>query len=91
MRENLRGEHFMDSLASPKTCLEVSRHNIIHDLFEIYNTNDNEKIVAIKFTEEDAYREGVKTHYFLKKFCSVEVWFKCDSSNKFLGKRGKVI
>ena len=58
-RANIRGERFMDSLAAPKTCLEVSRHNIIHDLFEIYNTNDNEKIVAITFTEEDAYGEGV--------------------------------
>ena len=59
MRANFRVEVSMDSLAVPKTCLEVSRHNIIHDLFEIYNTNDNEKIVAIRFTEEDAYGEGV--------------------------------
>ena len=58
-RANLTGERFMDSLAAPKTCLEVSRHNIIHDLFEIYNTNNNEKIVATRFTEEDAYVEGV--------------------------------
>ena len=58
-RANIRGERFMDSLAAPETCLEVSRHNIIHDLFEIYDTNDNEKIVAIRFTEEDAYGEGV--------------------------------
>ena len=49
----------MDSLVASKTCLEVSRHNIIQDLFEIYNTNDNEKIVAIRFTKEDAHGEGV--------------------------------
>ena len=59
MRANFRVELFMDSLAAPKTCLGVSMHNIIHDLFEIYNTNDNEKIVAIRFTEEDAYGERV--------------------------------
>ena len=58
-RANLRGGRFMDSLAAPKTCLEISRHNIIHDLFDICNTNGNEKIVAIRFTEEDAYGEGV--------------------------------
>ena len=49
----------MDSLAALKTCLKVSRDNIIHDLFEIYNTNNKAGIVAVRFTEEDAYREGV--------------------------------
>ena len=53
----------MDSLAAPKTCLGVSMHNIIHDLFEIYNTNDNEKIVEIRFTEEDAYGEGSRERF----------------------------
>ena len=52
-------ERFMDSLAALKTCLKVSRDNIIHDLFEIYNTNNKAGIVAVRFTEEDAYREGV--------------------------------
>ena len=49
----------MDSLAALKTCLKVSRDNIIHDLFEIYNTNNKTGIVAVRFTEEDAYRGGV--------------------------------
>ena len=77
-RTNLRGERFMDSLAAPKTCLEISRHNIIHDLFDIYNTNDNEKIVAIRFTEEDAYGEGVTREVYSVFF--KEILFSRSSS-----------
>ena len=62
----------MDSLA----CLKVSRDNIIHDLFEICNTNNKAGILAIRFTEEDAYREGVTREVykvFLKTYCTIEV------------------
>ena len=67
-RANHRVGFFMDSLAARKTCLKVSTHNIIQDLFEIYNTNDNEKIMAIRFTEENAYDEGVTREVYLLFF-----------------------